>query len=246
MFLFGGAMNRSLYAHWKHVFKLDPDRGIGDEALDRICCSGTDAILVGGSSGVTFDNTVDLLARIRRYEVPCALELSDPSCGVPGFDGYFIPSVLNADRPEWLIGRQAEAIADFGHLLPWEDIACEAYLVLNPDSTVARLTNARTDLTPTEAAAYAQVADRLWRVPVVYVEYSGTYGDMALVKRVRDALRQAHLFYGGGIDSPERAREAAQAANTVVVGNIIYSNLEAALATVAAANEPIKEQGHVF
>lgn len=236
----------SFYAHWRHVFKLDPDREIGDDALDRICRSGTDAILVGGSSGVTFDNTVDLLARIRRYEVPCALELSDPSCGVPGFDGYFIPSVLNAGNREWLIGRHAEAIADLGHLLPWDDVVGEAYLVLNPDSTVARVTDACTNLTPAEVVAYAQVADRLWRVPVLYVEYSGTYGDMALVKRVRDGLRQAHLIYGGGIDSLDKAREAANIANTIVVGNIIYTNLEAALATVEAANEPIKEQGHVF
>lgn len=228
-------MIHSMVKQWRHVFKLDPERDISDEALDRLCTSGTDAILVGGSSGVTFDDTVDLLARIRRYEVPCALELSDASCGVPGFDGYFIPSVLNAGNPDWLIGRHASALADFGHLLPWEDVIGEAYLVLNPESTVARVTQARADLTATEAVAYAQVADRLWRVPVLYVEYSGTFGDMALVARVRDSLKQAHLIYGGGIDSPERARAAAEVANTVVVGNIIYSNLEAALATVAAA-----------
>lgn len=55
---------------WKHIFKLDPDRDISDDALERVCLSGTDAVMVGGSTGVTFDNTVDLLARIRRYEVP--------------------------------------------------------------------------------------------------------------------------------------------------------------------------------
>lgn len=239
-------MKRSFYSHWRHVFKLDPEREISDEALDRICLSGTDAILVGGSSGVTYDNAVDLLARVRRYEVACAMELSNAACGVPGFDGYLIPSVLNAGGIEWLIGRHAAALADFGHLLPWDNVAGEAYLVLNPDSTVARVTNARATLTPSEAVAYAQVADRLWNVPVLYVEYSGTFGDMELVGRVRDTLRQAHLIYGGGIDSPERARMAAQVAHTVVVGNIVYSNLEAALATVSAVNETIKEQGHVF
>ena len=71
---------------WKHVFKLDPDRDISDAALDRLCLSGTDAILVGGSSGVTFDNTVDLLARIRQYEVPVVLEISNQEAIVPGFD----------------------------------------------------------------------------------------------------------------------------------------------------------------
>ncbi|QMV41614.1 heptaprenylglyceryl phosphate synthase [Cohnella cholangitidis] len=236
----------SFYSGWKHVFKLDPDRDIDDEALDAICTSGTDAILVGGSSGVTFDNTVDLMSRIRRYEVPCAFELSDASCGVPGFDGYFIPSVLNTKRSEWLIGRHVEALRDFGHLLPWDSIVGEAYLVLNPDSAVARLTGAEANLSESEAIAYSQVADRLWNVPVLYVEYSGTFGDMGLLKGIKSNLKRAHLFYGGGINSAERAAQAAAHADTVVVGNIIYENLDAALATVSAVNHSIKEQEHVF
>jgi putative glycerol-1-phosphate prenyltransferase len=234
------------YSKWKHVFKLDPDRPIDDETLDAVCTSGTDAILVGGSSGVTFDNTVDLMSRIRRYEVPCAFELSDPSCGVPGFDGYFIPSVLNTKRTEWLIGHHVEALRDFGHLLPWESIVGEAYLVLNPDSTVARISGAETNISASEAVAYSQVADRLWNVPVLYVEYSGTFGDMELLKKIKNNLKQAHLFYGGGIDNAERAAQAASHADTVVVGNIIYDNLDAALATVSAVNLSLKEHGHVF
>jgi putative glycerol-1-phosphate prenyltransferase len=222
----------SFYSSWRHVFKLDPERSIDDETLDLLCTSGTDAILVGGSSGVTFDNTVDLLSRIRRYEVPCALELSDPACGVPGFDGYFIPMVLNTKRTEWLIGHHIEALRDFGHLIPWESIVGEAYLVLNSDSTVARMTGADASISNNEVVAYSQVADRLWNVPVLYIEYSGIFGDMELVRRVSNGLKQAHLFYGGGIDSPERAAQAADVAHTIVVGNIIYENLDAALATV--------------
>lgn len=234
------------YSNWKHVFKLDPDRPIDDETLDAVCTSGTDAILVGGSSGVTFDNTVDLMSRIRRYEVSCAFELSDPSCGVPGFDGYFIPSVLNTKRTEWLIGHHVEALRDYGHLLPWESIVGEAYLVLNPDSTVARISGAEANISANEALAYSQVADRLWNVPVLYVEYSGMFGDMELLKRIKNNLKQAHLFYGGGIDGAERAAQAAGYADTVVVGNIIYHDLDAALATVSAVNLSLKEHGHVF
>jgi putative glycerol-1-phosphate prenyltransferase len=236
----------TFYRNWRHVFKLDPERPIDDETLEVLCTSNTDAILVGGSSGVTFDNTIDLLSRIRRYEVACALELSDAACGVPGFDGYFIPSVLNTNRTEWLIGHHIEALRDFGHLLPWESVVGEAYLILNSDSTVARLTGADAAISDNEAVAYSQVADRLWNIPVVYVEYSGTFGDMKLLRRIKDGLKQAHLFYGGGIDSAERAAEAAEVAHTVVVGNIIYENRDAALATVSAVKLSIKEQDHVF
>ncbi|REK66410.1 MAG: heptaprenylglyceryl phosphate synthase [Cohnella sp.] len=239
-------MGSPFYGNWRHVFKLDPDRPIDDDRLAAVCLSGTDAILVGGSSGVTFDNTVELLSRIRRFETPCALELSSAECGVPGFDGYFIPMVLNTEQGGWIAGRQAEALRDYGRLLPWEQVAGEAYIVLNPDSTVARLTEAKTDLTPDEIAAYSQVADRLWRAPVLYLEYSGTFGDMAAVRRVRSELTQARLFYGGGIRTAEQARQAALSAHTVVVGNVVYDDLEAALSTVEAVINSAKEQDHVF
>lgn len=227
-------MNSSFYSGWRHVFKLDPDRKIDDLALEAVCLSGTDAIVVGGSTGVTFENTVELLARIRRYAIPCALELSDPQAGVPGFDGYFIPFVLNAGRRDWLIGHHVDALNRYGRMLPWESVIGEAYLVLNPDSAAARVSEAEPVHSDDEALAYCHVADRLWRIPVLYVEYSGTFGSMPLVRRIRKELRQAHLFYGGGIDSPAKAREAAEAAHTVVVGNVVYQDVDAALATVNA------------
>ncbi|THF80722.1 heptaprenylglyceryl phosphate synthase [Cohnella fermenti] len=236
----------SFYADWRHVFKLDPDRTIPDEALAAVCRSGTDAILVGGSSGVTYDNTAKLLARIRRHDTPCALELTDPENAVPGFDGYFIPMVMNARDKDWLIGHQTSAIEEFGFLLPWESVAGEAYIVLNGESTAARVSGADSAIPESRVMAYGQLADRLWRVPVVYLEYSGTFGDMSLTRKVRGGLRQARLFYGGGIRTLEQARQAGEAADTVVVGNVIYDDLEAALATVEAVKISAKEQDHVF
>ncbi len=222
---------------WKHVFKLDPDREIGDEALERICLSGTDAVMVGGSSGVTFDNTVDLLARIRRYEVPCVLEVSDREAIVPGFDLFMIPMVLNAGDPQWIVGRHQQALKEYGAILDWDQLVPEGYIILNGDSTAAKLTEADVRLDAKDVEAYARLADRLFRCPIVYLEYSGVFGDMELVGRVKRLLSQARLFYGGGIDSPEKAREAAKAAHTVVVGNAVYDDLERALATVPAVME---------
>lgn len=222
---------------WKHVFKLDPDREIGDDALERICLSGTDAVMVGGSSGVTFDNTVDLLARIRRYEVPCVLEVSDTEAIVPGFDLFMIPIVLNAGDTQWIVGRHQQALKEYGAILDWDELVPEGYIILNGDSTAARLTEADVRLDAKDVEAYARIADRLFRCPIVYLEYSGVFGDMELVGRVKGLLSQARLFYGGGIDSPEKAREAAKAAHTVVVGNAVYDDLERALATVPAVME---------
>src|SRR5699024_2018669 len=62
---------------WKHVFKLDPARESSDEKLEQICHSDTDAIIVGGTDGVTFDAVLELLSRVRRYAIPCVLEISE-------------------------------------------------------------------------------------------------------------------------------------------------------------------------
>jgi putative glycerol-1-phosphate prenyltransferase len=219
---------------WKHVFKLDPDKQLSDDALEAVCTSGTDAVIVGGSSGVTFDNTVDLLARIRRYEVPCVLEVSSREAVVPGFDLFFIPIVLNSRQADWIVGQHREALKEYGAVLNWDDIMAEGYVILNRQSTAARLTEADTDLTLKDIEAYARMADRMFRLPVFYMEYSGVFGDMDIVSNIRPLLKQARLFYGGGITGPDQARQAAQAADTIVVGNAVYDDLTQALATVKA------------
>ncbi len=225
---------KEMIKDWKHIFKLDPDREMTDDTLEAVCMSGTDAIMVGGSSGITYENTVDLLSRVRRYELPCVQEVSDLTAVVPGFDLYMIPMVLNTDHSRWITGLHQAAIEEYGYMIPWELLVPEGYIVLNPDSTVAKLTEANTDLEESSVTAYAQVADKLMNLPIVYVEYSGTFGDMAIVKEARQSISNAQLFYGGGICDTKTAREAAEVSDTIIVGNILYSDLKAALSTVSA------------
>jgi putative glycerol-1-phosphate prenyltransferase len=219
---------------WRHVFKLDPDRTIDDQSLERICLSGTDGIIVGGSTGVTYDNTAQLLMRIRRYPVACILELSNPQAIVPGFDGYVIPMVLNTSNPDWIIGHHQRAIRDYSSILSWQHVLAEGYIILNSNSTVAKVTEADTELDPDDVIAYAQLADCLLHLPIVYLEYSGTFGNMDIVRSVKSALRNARLIYGGGIDSIELAQRALESADTIVVGNLIYDNIDQAILTVQA------------
>jgi putative glycerol-1-phosphate prenyltransferase len=219
---------------WKHVFKLDPARSLHDDALERICLSGTDAVIVGGSSDISYDNTVDLLARIRKYELPCVLEVSTTEAIVPGFDLYFIPVVLNAGNTEWITGQHQRALRDYGALLHWDQIIPEGYVILNENCTAAALTKANCDLTEQDIIAYARLADKLFRMPIFYMEYSGVFGNMDWVQQAAKVLQGAQLFYGGGIDSPEKARQASIVADTIVVGNVVYDNLDQAIATVHA------------
>uniref|UniRef100_UPI0024BEF4ED geranylgeranylglyceryl/heptaprenylglyceryl phosphate synthase n=1 Tax=Bacillus velezensis TaxID=492670 RepID=UPI0024BEF4ED len=68
---------------------------LSEEHLEMICETGTDAVIVGGSDGVTIDNVLHMLVSIRRSAVPCVLEVSDVELITPGFDLVDIPSVLN-------------------------------------------------------------------------------------------------------------------------------------------------------
>ncbi|KAF0993756.1 heptaprenylglyceryl phosphate synthase [Geobacillus sp. TFV-3] len=222
---------------WRHVFKLDPNKPIDDERLERLCESGTDAVIVGGTDGVTIDNVLDLLARIRRFSVPCALEVTDVEALTPGFDVYFIPIVLNSGRTEWIVGRHHEAVTQYGDVMNWDEIVAEGYCILNPECKAAKLTEADTELGVDDVVAYARLAEHLYRLPIFYLEYSGAYGDPSLVKKVKQVLDRTQLFYGGGITTFEQAEHMARYADTVVVGNAIYDAFEQALATVAAVKQ---------
>ena len=85
-----------------------------------------------------------------------------------------------------------------------------------------------------DVIAYARMAEHLFKLPVFYLEYSGTLGDPAIVKAASRVLDQTRLFYGGGIRNAQDAKMMAELADTVIVGNIIYEDMKAALSTVEA------------
>ncbi|WP_338471593.1 heptaprenylglyceryl phosphate synthase [Niallia sp. XMNu-256] len=229
------------FRDWRHVFKLDPNKTITDEALEKICESGTDAILIGGTDGVTLDNVLDLMARVRRYTVPCILEISSIDTVTPGFDLYFVPTVLNSRETKWITGLHQEAIKEYGFAMNWEEFVIEGYCILNSDCKAARLTNAHTELSKEDVAAYAIMAEKMFHLPIFYIEYSGTYGDPEVVAAVKNELEQTVLFYGGGITNQNQAKEMAALADVVVVGNIIYDDLKEALLTVQTVRDSIKK-----
>jgi putative glycerol-1-phosphate prenyltransferase len=222
---------------WRHVFKLDPNKEITDEELDRICESGTDAIMVGGTDGITLEGVLDLMSRVRRYTVPCILEVSTIDSITPGFDFYYIPTVLNSGNTQWITGLHHEAVKEYGDLMDWDEMMVEGYCILNPECKAARLTEAKTDLGVEDVRAFAMMAEKMFHLPIFYMEYSGTYGDPELVKAAKSVLEKTILFYGGGIETAEQAAEMAAHSDVIVVGNVLYSNLDEALKTVVAAKK---------
>lgn len=222
------------YKHWRHAFKIDPAKELSDKHLEAVAESGTDGVIIGGSDGITLENVLDLLARFRRFSVPLALEVSTVESVTPGFDYYFIPTVLNTSDPKWMNGLHHDALREYGHMMNWDEVITEGYCIMNPDCTAAKLTGVSTIPDEEDVQAYARMAEHLFSLPVLYLEYSGQYGDPQIVRAAKELLENTRLFYGGGIRTAEQAREMAAIADTVVVGNVVYDDLKNALATVEA------------
>lgn len=222
------------FREWRHAFKVDPAKSVSDEQIEQLAESGTDGIIVGGTDGVTLDNVLDLLVRIRRYAVPVALEVSTVESITPGFDYYFIPTVLNSTKTKWINGIHHAALREYGHMMDWDEIFTEGYCILNPDCKAAGLTEVTEIPDKEDVIAYARMAEYLFKLPIFYMEYSGIYGDPEVVRAASRVLEQTKLFYGGGIKNAEDARTMAEIAHTIIVGNVIYEDFKAALSTVDA------------
>ena len=231
-----------MHANWKtwtHVTKLDPDKRLPGGAIEEIATSGTDALMLSGTQNVTRDNLLELLDQVSPYGLPVVVEPASPDCAIfdGGVDHLFVPSVLNTDDVRWIVGKHYTWLLSNGDGINWDMVVPEAYIVLNPDSAVGRVTGADCNLSAMEVAAFAQVADRYFRFPIVYIEYSGRYGDPQIVRAAAGAIKDALLYYGGGIRSAEQAAEMGRYADTIVVGNAVYEEgIEVLRATVRAVH----------
>ncbi|MFP9191783.1 phosphoglycerol geranylgeranyltransferase [Natronosalvus vescus] len=225
---------------WNHILKLDPDKELPDGVTyGDLCATGTDAIEVGGTMGMTEENMTAVIEACAEHDVPLYQEPSNPSVVVENdaLAGYLIPTVFNAGSPFWITGAHKEWVRIEGGL-DWSRTWTEAYIVMNPDADVAALTEADCDLNEDDVESYAMIAERMFGQEIIYVEYSGTYGDESIVEAAGDALEESTLFYGGGIHDYDSAYRMATHADVIVVGNLAHDeDVDAVRETVEAAND---------
>ncbi len=228
------------WAEWNHILKLDPDKELPPGVTyGDLCATGTDAIEVGGTMGMTEENMMAVIEACAEHDVALYQEPSNPGVVVDNdaLAGYLIPTVFNAGSPFWITGAHKEWVRIEGDL-EWDRTFMEAYIVMNEDADVATLTEADCDLSAEDVAAYARIAEQMFGQEIVYVEYSGMYGDPKIVEAAAGALEESTLFYGGGIHDYDSAYEMATLADVVVVGNLAHDQgVEAVAATVDAAND---------
>ncbi|WP_418279988.1 heptaprenylglyceryl phosphate synthase [Halorubrum sp. DTA98] len=135
------------------------------------------------------------------------------------------PAVLG--RLSWIPGVGERLAATLTDLLI-SNAVVEAYIVQNPDSAAARESGVTADdtLDALEAKRRAMAAEYVLGAEVLYLEYSGTYGGeagAAALEAIDDGVDWTRVWYGGGINSREKATAMLDAgADAVVVGDAFH------------------------
>lgn len=210
-----------------HMTLLDPEKQTpevaGEWAFESFM-AGTDAVMVGGSTGVTqekVDGTV--LAIKSRVRVPVILFPGGVSSLSRYADALYFMSLLNSRDVRHVVREQKKAalvVREMG----LEPIPM-GYLVVEPGMKVGEVGKA--DLIPRdkpqEAVEYALAAQHLG-MKLVYLE-AGSGSPLPVPAKMVSMVKRGlsiPLVVGGGIRTPETAREIALAgADIVVTGTIM-------------------------
>ncbi|MFB6094990.1 MAG: heptaprenylglyceryl phosphate synthase, partial [Halodesulfurarchaeum sp.] len=148
--------------------------------------------------------------------------------GIHYLESEIVPEIVSRTVPGWVrSGRREQLVSVLVDIL-LQRAVFEAYIIQNPESEAAKQSGvSKSDtLTPAEARDRAMAAERHLDSEIIYLEYSGTFGDdeaEAILNEISGGVTGPRIWYGGGIDSREKATKMLQAgADTVIVGDIFH------------------------
>lgn len=227
-----------------HVTKVDPAE---DLPADLDVLEQTDLVIVGGSDGVTRENSLETIERIRS-RIPDLPLFQEPYSSshvsqetLDAVDVLSVPAVYNGDRDNFVakhvdffteVGSKPQEVMGSGLPMVGELIAsrgreaiakiadkilAEGYVVQNLDSKAARVSGVETLYDPEQVAGAALATESFYGFPIFYVEYSGTYGGPEDVAAAAKYLDDTLLIYGGGIERREQTEEILAAGADAVV-----------------------------
>jgi len=232
-----------------HFTLIDPDKqdvekGIALAQYAKSC--GTDAIMIGGSQPSVLI-TLEQLTKGIKNEVglPVILFPYSHSALVKSVDAIFFMSLLNCRTPQYLIEEQmrgAVMIKNYGiETLPM------GYLIIESGKTTSAAFGADAKPVPRDkpefAVAYA-LAAKYFGMKFVYLE-AGSGAEFSVPKEMVSLVKQAigsdvFLIVGGGIRTPEDAREKIEAgADIVVTGTIAEQNKNILKSIIMSIKEKI-------
>lgn len=210
-----------------HMALIDPDKQAPEEAgriAARMRDAGTDAVLIGGSTGVTSENLSSTTKAIKEASgLPVIHFPGNKDALSKDVDAILFMSMLNSTDPLWVIGAQAFAAPHIKRL-GIETIPM-GYIIVEPGMKVGEVGKAdpiRKDQVD-RAVGYA-LACQMYGMSLVYLEAgSGAYTPVPpeMIRAVKDAI-DIPLIVGGGIRTPEAAAAAREAgADIIVTGTLL-------------------------
>ena len=212
-----------------HMTLLDPakqDVSAAGDIAAKAATAGTDAVMVGGSTGVTQENldlTVDEIKD--RCPLPVIYFPSGANAIAKRCDAIYFMSMLNSRNVRNLTGEQWKA-APVIKSLGIEPISM-GYIIVEPGMKVGEIGEAdtveRDDLS--RAVGYALAAE-YFGMALVYLEAGSGAPEPVPEPMVRAVKERVNIpvIVGGGISDPNLARGLCDAGADIIVTGTLVEN----------------------
>lgn len=210
-----------------HMTLLDPAKQSPERAAEMAAVAesmDTDAIMVGGSTGVTQENLdATILAIKKKVKVPVIYFPSGAHAISPYADAMYFMSMLNSTTVDNVILQQVKG-APIVKKINVEPLSM-GYIIVEPGMKVGEVGKARPipRNEPKTAAAFALAAEYMG-MGLVYLE-AGSGAPEAVPEEMIAACKKiitVPLIVGGGIRDAETAAKVRKAgADIVVTGTVV-------------------------
>ncbi len=217
----------TIQKHKMHMTLIDPAKQppeVSGQIARAACDASTDAIMVGGSTGVTqenLDGTVEEIKRGCRLPViyfPSGAHAISRKC-----DAIYFMSMLNSRNVRNITGEHAKG-APIIKKLGIEPISM-GYVIVEPGMKVGEVGEAelvrRGDVNT--VIGYA-IATEFFGMDLLYLEAGSGAPEPVPAEMIRAARESVEIpiVVGGGITSPEHARMVGSAgADIIVTGTLV-------------------------
>lgn len=233
-----------------HFTLIDPDKSAPREAGEIAVAAakhGSDAILVGGSIGVTFEETDEVVKSAKKSGLPVILFPGGHTNASKHADAVMFLTVLNSDNPYFIVYAQILG-APLALKLGLEAIPT-SYIIVGHGGAAGFVSRARVipyerpDIVALHAIAGAMMGGR-----IVYLE-AGSGAPKPVPPEAVAASRklldkagytgQVLLAVGGGVRTPESAAQLSLAgADVLVTGTLAEEDPEMMQSIISAFKNP--------
>jgi len=219
----------TLSKHKMHMTLIDPDKQSPKESAEialKACRAGTDAIMVGGSTGVTQANLDETCAQIKKgCKLPVIYFPSGAHAISNKCDAIYFMSMLNSRNVRNVTGEHAKG-APVIKKLGLEPISM-GYVVVEPGMKVGEVGEAdvvkRDDFDT--VIGYALTAE-FFGMDLLYLEAGSGAPEpvpLEMIAAVRESV-EIPLVLGGGIVTAEQAQQMAVAGADIIVTGTLVEN----------------------